>query len=294
MKTLSLKDFGEIIYKILKSDRDVNLAVGGMTGEGKSCFLTKLQKAYSKVSNTSWTFENMTWQKKELMTWIDGDGPDKKGQKPEYTALMSDELFTMFYKRNWYDSDQISMIATFNMCRDRHLFVGGNVPDFWDLDSSFLKRIRFYAFIPRRGIAWVFEQENNPFSPDPWNTNQNKKLFRKNGSPYKLPNFLCEIHYTDWSDSEKKQYYEIRNKKRLLAVQDVKKNNVEKYKDIKLVRDTIIRLYFNERKELARLCKLDKLEDVKLKYGKAPLYTEMSKVLDLSPTGVRRIVEGEL
>lgn len=246
----TIDNFAKIIYDMLKSDRDVNMAVGGFTGEGKSTFMTKLQKRYAQLSGTYWGFDRMTWDRNELMKWIDGkkktEANTKTGLKPgqlsEYSAILCDELFKMFYRRNWYDESQIDSIATFNMCRDRHLFIGGNVPDFWDLDTAFTSRVRFYAYIPFRGIAWVFEQENNPFSTDRWNALENKRLFRKKGNPYSIPNFLMEIHFDDWDAEEKEQYYKIRNEKRISAIDQNKSEKKERYSNIKEQRDKLIRM----------------------------------------------------
>jgi len=226
------------------------MGVGGFTGEGKTTFSTKVQKAYAKVSGMKWDFSKMTWSRKEMLTWIDGENGSKTdpktglklGQLPEYSAILPDELFLMFYSRNWFEQDQIDALATFNMCRDRHLFLAGNTPDFWDLDSGFRKRIRFYAYIPTRGVAWVFQQENNPFSADPWNVNENKKIFRKTRNPYKCPNFICEIHYDDWDEEEKREYLKIRNTKRVNAVSDNKNNKLERYANIKEQRSVLLKL----------------------------------------------------
>ena len=236
----TLEDFARMINKMLISDRDVVLAVGGMTGEGKSTFLTLLQKKYAEVSGTYWDFDRMTWSRKELLNWIDGEEGTKKGQLPEYSSILVDELFSLFYKRNWFDEGQIDAIATLNMCRDRHLFIGGNIPDLWSLDKSFLERIRFYVYIVERGTAWVFQQENNPFSTDKWNTNESKKMFRKRRNPYSLPNFVCELKFGDWDKEEKERYLEIRNNKRLKAIKENKKPKKERYSQIKEQRDLLI------------------------------------------------------
>ena len=218
----TINDFANLIYKMLKSDRDVNLACGGFTGVGKSTFTAKLQKEYSRISGTHWDFDRMTWDRSELMKWIDGEGEYKEGQLPEYSAILADELFLLFFNRNWYDREQIDSISVFNMCRDRHLFIAGNVPNFWEIDPSFRERIRFYAYLPERGKAWIFEQEDNPFSKDPWNVNENQKLFRRYKHPYKCPNFLFEVHFDDFDATEKERYLEIRNKKRVKAIDDRK------------------------------------------------------------------------
>ncbi len=297
----TLHTLAKTIFALLTSDRDVLIAVGGFTGEGKSCFLTLLQKEYSKVSNTKWDFDNMTWSRKELLEWIDGKKGSKQNmeglrenQKREYTAVMSDELFAMFYKRNWYMNEQINAITTFNMCRDRHLFIGGNVPDFWDLDASFQKRVRFYVYVPRRGIAWVFEQENNPFSQDTWNTSENKKIIRKKRNPYSCKNFICQIEFPDWTPSEKKRYYKIRNSKRHEALKDNDSEKVERYGKVKDQRNKIIRIWYNERNTISELLKAKSLDLNKLKeiYAKPPTYKDGAEITGLSAEAIRQIKEG--
>ena len=249
----TIQEFAEICHNVLRSDRDVNIGVGGFTGEGKSCFASKLAKEYSLVSKCEWNFGLMTWNRTEMMEWIDGKkGTEKdenglrENQLPEYSVILPDELFKMFYRRNWFDEGQQDAIAVLNMCRDRHLLNIGNIPNFWELDGGFQGRVRFYIYIPRRGIAWVFQQETNPFSNDPWNVNDNKKRFRKSNSPFKIPNFLCQINYDDWDADEKIAYYKIRNEKRLFAVDDKKAEKQERYKDIKDQRDKLIRLLMKE------------------------------------------------
>jgi len=276
MTEKTMTEFAEMVYSLLKSDRDVVVATGGFTGEGKSTFTTKLQKEYQRISKTKWDFSHMTWSRKELLTWIDGEKDSKrgknglkKGQMPEFSAILPDELFLMFYSRNWHDTDQIDAIATFNMCRDRHLFVAGNIPNFWELDAGFRSRIRFFVFIAKRGIAWVFEQELNPFGKDAWNVRENMKLFRRFRNPEKLPNYLCTIFFDDWDEEEKKQYYKIRNEKRVLAIDENKKEKVAKYTKIKAQRDEAIRKVFEMNPKLTNV--------------------EAAKMFDLSESGIRQI-----
>jgi 23S rRNA pseudoU1915 N3-methylase RlmH len=37
-RIIKVDEFADLVHDLLKSDRDVNMAVGGMTGEGKSTF----------------------------------------------------------------------------------------------------------------------------------------------------------------------------------------------------------------------------------------------------------------
>lgn len=228
----SVRDFAELIHKIVKSDRGVNLAVSGETGEGKSTFLIQLQQEYSKIANMHWDFDHVTWERKELLRWIDGEGDDKEGQKPEYSALLADELITMFFSQDWYETEQKDAVKILNMCRDRHLFIGGNTPNFFDLTSKIRDRFRFYVFVPERGTAWVLVPEKNPFTKDRWNTRENMKIVRRYGVT-KSPNYAFTVNFGPLSEEDEKKYLSIRNKKRIQAVKDENGDNAVVMRDRK-------------------------------------------------------------
>jgi len=185
-----------------------------MTGEGKSTCLYQLFKEYCVLAKIPWEWDFLTWDRAELLTWIDGDD-EGNGQKREYSPIMCDELISMFYKRNWFDDAQKSSVELLNKCRDRHLFIAGAVPNFWDLDAGILTRFRFYLYVKERGEAWIFQQENNPFASDKWNLAANKKIYTKTGKAWRCPNFLGILKFPDFNPDEKKEYYEIRNLKRI-------------------------------------------------------------------------------
>jgi len=228
----------------------VIVGTGGFPGGGKTRFSDALLREYCEIADTYYDFDRMTWSRKEVLKWIDGEGKEKKGQLSEYSGIHIDELFAMFYKRNWYEKDQIDAITVLNMCRDRHLLLCGNIPGFWELDGGFTSRVMFYVFIPRRGTAWVFEQEVNPWSEDPWNRLDNKKKFRKTKNASHATNFVCQIHYDDWTTDEKKRYYKIRNEKRTHAIKQNKSEHVERYGNLKQQRDTLLRMVFLANKKL--------------------------------------------
>lgn len=247
-RIVTLKEFAELINDTLESDRDAVIGWGGMTGGGKSVGIIQTTKEFCKIRKQTFSFDCMTWERAELLEWVDGTAEDEPakygGQKPEYSANIADELISMFYARNWYEEDQKAAVELFNKCRDRHQLIQGAVPNFWDLDSGLLSRFRFYVFVPYRGIAWVFQQENNPFTKDQWNVRENSKVFRKHKNPYKCPNFAFEFRYDDLDAEEKKAYYDIRNTKRKNTENQNKKKTVEKYGKIKGQRDEAIRLAY--------------------------------------------------
>jgi len=242
-KLENIRQVAKTIHEALHSDRDVNVAFGGMTGEGKTTCMWALYKAYCHVTGKEIDMNCMTWNRDEMLKWVDGD-KEGVGRLPEYSSIIADELISMFYKRNWYEDEQKAAIELFNKCRDRHLLIMGAVPNFWDLDSGMLSRFRFYVYIPYRGVAWVFQQENNPFAADQWNITDNRKVFRKQRVPYRCPNFLFEFRFDDFTKDEKKQYLQLRNTKRRDTENQNKKPKEEKYRNIKSQRDESIRMAY--------------------------------------------------
>ena len=246
---VTVQDFSKVIAKILKSDRWVLVACDGEQGEGKSCFTDQLAKANAKLTKTPFSHEdNMTYQRKELKDWIDGNRKEKIKRKPEYSNILADELISMFFKRNWYDAEQIDGIELLNKCRDRHLCVLGNIPNFWDLDSAIYPIVTFWAHIHERGRAWIFEKDKNPFATDKWHRLANYKAFKKQKHPYRTQGFVCEIQYPDWTAKEKAEYYHWRNIKRRNT--EGQRAKTEKYRDIKIQRDELIRLAFKLNEKL--------------------------------------------
>ncbi len=291
----SLENFAKGCYRLGHSDRDVNIGCAGFTGEGKTTFLIQFALAYEKVSRVNWGFNsNMTWARSELLVMIDGKKGAKPsrsglrpGQLPQYSFLLVDELWLLFYKRNWFENAQIEAIATLNMCRDRRLVIGGNVPNFWDLDGAFLSRIRYYAFIPKRGVAWIFEQESNPFASDPWNRNMNRKIFRKGKVPYGMPNFVCEIHFPDLTPAQKDQYLRIRNEKRLKAIEQHREDAGNKYRNIRKQRDIAVKLLFDQQDSVFKDRKAAKELGIKRLSNKY-----VADLLNLSNESVRKARAG--
>lgn len=248
VRRITVNDFGMILADFVKSDRFALVCFSGDTGQGKSCLSSQLGLACAKPNNVSFSYEeNMTYQRTELKKWIDGDSKGK-GRKPEYSVILADEIISMFFKRNWYDSEQIDGIELLNKCRDRHLVILGNIPNFWDLDSGIYSLVQFRVHIHRRGLAWVFEKDENPFEKDVWHRAYNKKRFAKDGHPYSCKGFVCEIHFNDWKPQDKQRYYSIRNQKRLRS--EGQRAKAEKYRDIKEQRDTMIRMAFKENNKL--------------------------------------------
>jgi hypothetical protein len=229
VQVVDLKDFAGVISEISNTDRWALIVCSGDMGEGKSCITSQLLKETSKYNKTEFTYsDSLTYSRKELKNWIDGD---KEGnhQKPERSCILADELISMFFKRNWYEGGQIDGIELLNKCRDRHLIVAGNIPDFMELDSSLLKICTFWIHVHERGRAWVFQKDRNPFVADKWHISENAKIYVKEGNPYRCKGFICEIHFNDWTPKEKEEYYLVRNDKRKNT--EGQRDREERYRD---------------------------------------------------------------
>jgi len=235
-----LKIFAKLIAKILKTDRWVFIVCDGDMGEGKSCITSQLAKLTALETKTHFSYnDNMTYLRSDLKKWVDGD-ENGKGQKQEYSTILADEIISMFFKRNWYDSEQIDGIELLNKCRDRHLCVIGNIPNFWDLDSAIYPMVTFWVHVAERGKAWVFQKDQNPFAIDKWHKLENRKRYAKTRNPQKAYGFVMEINFPDWDESDKDNYYNIRNVKRK-NTEGQRANKVERHALIKKQRDELIR-----------------------------------------------------
>lgn len=241
-KKATINEFARYISEISKTDRWVLIVCSGEMGEGKSCFSDQLLTQVARYNGLPFSYEgNMTYSRKELKTWIDGD---EKGNNrlPERSCILSDELISLFFKRNWYDAEQIDGIELLNKSRDRHLVIVGNIPQFQDLDKAFLSIVTYRIHIFERGIAWVWEKDRNPWIEDLWHTKINAKRFAKYKNPYKDNGFLFEIRFDNWSPEQKAKYYAVRNVKRLNT--EGQRAKEERYREIKDQRNLLIRWIF--------------------------------------------------
>jgi hypothetical protein len=250
--TNTIESFADLLVDILKSDRYILLVCSGETGEGKSCFTTQLAQRVAEKAGTGFNYkENMTYLRSELKEWID--------KKPEYSVILADEFISLFFSRNWYDGAQIEGIELLNKCRDRHLCIIGNIPNFWQLDSGLYPLVKFWVHIPERGHAYVFQKSKNPFSKEAWFKKQNEQIWFSKRDPTLCRGFVTEVKFSDWSPEEKKVYYETRNTKRQNT--ELQKEGKDRWKDIRKQRNNLIWWAVQElgkqQQQVADVCGLD-------------------------------------
>ena len=99
----SIEKFALLIADILKSDRYCPIICSGEMGEGKSCFTDQVARAVAKITKVPFSYEkNMTYKRSELKEWIE--------TMPERSVILADEFVSLFFKRNWFDEDQIEVV----------------------------------------------------------------------------------------------------------------------------------------------------------------------------------------
>ena len=247
---------------ISQTDRYSLVVIDGDTGEGKSTLSKEACESTAKENGTPFSLQNnMTYLRSELVKWVDGEGEERKGQLPEHSVVLSDELISLFFKRNWYDRDQINGVELLSKCRDRHLTIFGNIPNFWDLDSAVHPHIKFWIHIVQRGVAWVFEKDKNPFTVDKWRRRENYKILQKDNSPYRCRNFLFTLTWDDWTEKGKEEYYKIRNEKRRNTEGQVRKKGVADQKREKVIKNFVRYLYNEKNLTQTEIAKISKLYD---------------------------------
>jgi len=267
----SINEFADLCIGLQDKNQSPTIAVAGFKGIGKSTFSIQLYKAFCKKKGIPFGFDRLTWSRQKLLTWIDGDKKAaadpitglRPGQLPKKSFIIADELFKMFYKRQWYASGQQDALAVLNTCRDRNLLMVGCNPNFFALDKDFRDTIMFYVFIQDQGLAVVYEQEGNAFTTDQWNADENKKLIRKyKKDASRLPNYLCQFHFPDLPDDEKIAYEALRNQKRIDEMNEQPTDKVSKITKASKQRDDVIKIVKRLHPDLsaaaiAELCNLD-------------------------------------
>jgi hypothetical protein len=291
-KKETVESFASLLTKKQHADWWELIACSGVQGVGKSCLLTQIVEEASKMNKMKFSYQdNLTWMRKEFTEWINGKGKDMSKRMPEFSAVLIDELISLFHKRNWINAEQNDAIELMNKCRDRHLIVGGNVPDFWDLDKGIRGLFTFWIHIPRRGIAWVFTPDSNPFEMDKWHVKFNAKQFGIDKNPYKCRGFIAEIHFDDWTPAKKKEYYDVRNTKRINTEGQGRKDN-NNLKVLRSQRNKLISLFGTMKAEAKVMYRTDSTSEEFKTFLRdfVPASPEIGNLIGMASSNVRMIV----
>lgn len=224
---LSLRKLAGLIKLTQKSDRDFICVITGATGEGKSTLATHLHI----LVNLKFSFwNNVAYSKKEVI--------DKVKSLNNFSSLNVDEAINVLFRRDFMDKRQKELLRLFDMCRDKHLFVTLCLPWFWALDNHILQsgRIKLWIYVDKRGHAYGFMPDRNPFTKDAWHMKDNEKKLKRWSDmvhPEKVTNYVGDIVFDDLPEETKREYLEVKAKKKENAELYIEPK--EKKREIKLL-----------------------------------------------------------
>lgn len=208
----TLDELAAALKKRQMNEFDVNVAVDGARGNGKSTFAWKLLK---KMGNFN--------PKKDVM-FTREDVTDAIMNR-KFSCIDADEMINSAHNRDFFSGDQKTFIKIMNMYRDNYNILVGSAPFFYDLDSQVRKLIKIRATIVQRGVAILQIAKNSLYTNDPWETNVNKKIEEswinkiENGEPAKpkyerLTTYMGHLFYSKLNPPAEELYKQLKAEKR--------------------------------------------------------------------------------
>lgn len=216
--TTTISKFIDLIVDIQDSDRDAVIVVSGKTGIGKSVLMWLIMRALAER-------RKFLFNPVRTLVYSREDFKEQLEQVPDGSGLAADEAVGIFYNRDYHDDEQIALLKDLDRMRDRHLVMLLLIPHSFHIDKHIRDaRARYWIHIDMRygqgkdGYAHctILQPEENPFNPDPWNVNENKKLWRK-GKIHLSINYVGEMIFKDIPVEEYALYKKIKHLKREIA-----------------------------------------------------------------------------
>lgn len=215
VKEESFKELISIVKETLTSNRDFIMVVTGRTGEGKSTFLVWSALKYLASDEN---FDIRKLDLNNIISFSKEDFANKIKESPKYHVIIGDEAVNLLFSREFANREQIEIIKLLNMYRNKCFFYGFAIAQFFQLDKAFREDlVRLWIHIPRRGYAYLFAPDQNPFAQDKWNRKVNQDIFKFHGTniyPEKSPNFIGLIRFRALPEKIEKVYEEIKENKR--------------------------------------------------------------------------------
>jgi len=99
---------------------------------------------------------------------------------PEMSALIGDEAARFAMGEDWNKYENKELKKNLMQLRPRHLAFFLNLPRFSWFDSKYKgELIRLWCWVVSRGVALVFEPDENQALTDPWHLDEMKKIKKR-------------------------------------------------------------------------------------------------------------------
>lgn len=140
--------------------------------------------------------------------------------KRKFGYIYADEMVNVGYRRDFWDSDQKTLIKIMNMYRDSCNVFVGCVPFFSQLDKHFQSLVKIRLTVISRGLAIVQRQLSSIYTEDPWDMKKNQKIESKwitgKAKPqyHKLTTFVGLLRFGDLTPNQREEIDAIKEEKR--------------------------------------------------------------------------------
>lgn len=225
----TVKEFVEILKQRQKNEFDVNIAVTGKRGDGKSTFINKVLLKFKDFNQE----KCQVYDREKVIELL---------SEQKFGYCWDDEGINTAYKRDFHSRRQQDLIKIITAYRDNFNMYMTAIPFFYSLDKDLREMIFCHIHIIERGKAVILIQlEDSIHMQDPWDTKNNQKkeekwqkIKRKNPKyviPYhELSTFVGYVTFGDLTPKQKKKYKEIKKRKRHEAFIKEKDQKEEKEK----------------------------------------------------------------
>ena len=199
------------LYKRVREDFDAVVAITGEEGISKSTLANHIGFATDK---------KYTLAKNVLYNPTERGMVDAIKKMPRFSAINGDEAIKILYKQQWWLQTFINMF--YRLCRQDNKITILCMPRFAEFNEGFRNhRILLWIHLLDRGFGIAFMKDWNPFTKDPWHTDENDRIVRKYMKGRKLfhislqrkvnilkksPNFLDVVTFPDLSPEVRIEY----------------------------------------------------------------------------------------
>ncbi len=167
----NLKYFCNKIREELRNEKDCVIAITGYPGVGKS----QLGIIFDLLIDYDYSFEKICFipTSKEIR--------DRYMGFKMYSFFHIDEATRGMHKQQWYEKVQQELNRLYDTEREGHfLCTAVLMPRFQNFTENFRNfRIKYWVDIRERGIAIVYQRDEDKDAKDPWHIDENYKIKEK-------------------------------------------------------------------------------------------------------------------